>query len=111
MSITRTCRRRSSAAAARSDAVGPAAARSDAVGPAFRMVAAGFGPGPAVAYFGTFWETNVRLYSIDATDRHGIVFCSLDASRVAVVSAARPALGLPHCFRGCVATTESTTVR
>src|SRR5664280_923114 len=34
MSITRTCRRRSSAADARSNAVGPAAARSDAVGPA-----------------------------------------------------------------------------
>src|SRR5664279_4836085 len=42
----------------------------------FRMVGAGFGSGPAVPYFGTFWETNVRLYSIDATGTHGIVFCS-----------------------------------
>ena len=40
----------------------------------FRMVDAGFGSGPAVPYFGTFWETNVRLYSIDATGTHGIVF-------------------------------------
>jgi uncharacterized protein YqjF (DUF2071 family) len=64
----------------------------------FRMVDAGFGPGPAVPYFGTFWETNVRLYSIDATGTHGIVFCSLDASRLAVVLAARLTLGLPYRF-------------
>ena len=64
----------------------------------FRMVDAGFGSGPAVPYFGTFWETNVRLYSIDASGKHGIVFCSLDASRLAVVLAARIALGLPYRF-------------
>jgi len=64
----------------------------------FRMVDAGFGSGPAVPYFGTFWETNVRLYSIDAAGTHGIVFCSLDASRLAVVLAARIALGLPYRF-------------
>ncbi len=64
----------------------------------FRMVDAGFGPGPAVPYLGTFWETNVRLYSVDATGTHGIVFCSLDASRLAVVLAARMALGLPYRF-------------
>ena len=64
----------------------------------FRMVDAGFGRGPAVPYFGTFWETNVRLYSIDARGTHGIVFCSLDASRLAVVLAARLALGLPYRF-------------
>ena len=64
----------------------------------FRMVDAGFGSGPAVPHFGTFWETNVRLYSIDASGKHGIVFCSLDASRLAVVLAARIALGLPYRF-------------
>jgi len=64
----------------------------------FRMVDAGFGAGPAVPYFGTFWETNVRLYSVDATGTHGIVFCSLDASRLAVVLAARLTLGLPYRF-------------
>ncbi|MET0863176.1 MAG: DUF2071 domain-containing protein [Nakamurella sp.] len=64
----------------------------------FRMVGAGFGNGPAVPYFGTFWETNVRLYSVDAAGRHGVVFRSLDASRLAVVLAARGVLGLPYRF-------------
>jgi uncharacterized protein YqjF (DUF2071 family) len=64
----------------------------------FRMVRAGLGKGPAVPYFGTFWETNVRLYSVDAAGRHGVVFRSLDASRLAVVVGARGALGLPYRF-------------
>ena len=64
----------------------------------FRMVGAGFGNGRRCPYFGTFWETNVRLYSVDATGRHGVVFCSLDASRLAVVLGARAALGLPYRF-------------
>ena len=64
----------------------------------FRMMGAGFGNGPAVPYFGTFWETNVRLYSVDEQGRHGIVFRSLDASRLAVVLGARLALGLPYRF-------------
>lgn len=64
----------------------------------FRMVGAGLGNGPAVPYLGTFWETNVRLYSIDATGRRGVVFRSLDASRLAVVLGARLAFGLPYRF-------------
>jgi uncharacterized protein YqjF (DUF2071 family) len=64
----------------------------------FRMVGAGFGNRPAIPYFGTFWETNVRLYSIDAGGRRGVVFCSLDASRLAVVLGARATLGLPYRF-------------
>ena len=64
----------------------------------FRMVGAGFGNRPAIPYFGTFWETNVRLYSIDATGRRGVVFCSLDASRLSVVLGARLTLGLPYRF-------------
>lgn len=62
----------------------------------FRMVGAALGPGPAIPYLGTFWETNVRLYSVDGAGRRGIVFCSLDASRLAVVVAARVGLGLPY---------------
>jgi uncharacterized protein YqjF (DUF2071 family) len=64
----------------------------------FRMVGAGFGNGPAVPYFGSFWETNVRLYSADADGRHGVVFRSLDASRLAVVLGARSGFGLPYRF-------------
>lgn len=62
----------------------------------FRMVGAGLGRGPAVPWLGSFWETNVRVYSVDATGRRGVVFLSLDASRLAVVVAARVALGLPY---------------
>lgn len=62
----------------------------------FRMVGAGFGHGPAVPWLGTFLETNVRLYSVDATGRRGIVFLSLDSDRAAVVLGARAALGLPY---------------
>lgn len=62
----------------------------------FRMVGAGIGRGPRVPWLGTFWETNVRLYSVDATGRRGVVFCSLDASRLGVVVGARASFGLPY---------------
>lgn len=62
----------------------------------FRMVGAGPARGPAVPWAGTFCETNVRLYSVDATGTRGVVFLSLDASRAAVVAAARAGFGLPY---------------
>lgn len=62
----------------------------------FRMVGAGMARGPGVPWFGSFLETNVRLYSVDSTGRRGVVFLSLDADRAAVVVAARAALGLPY---------------
>ena len=39
----------------------------------FRMVGTGFAIGPAAPWAGTFLETNVRLYSVDATGRRGVV--------------------------------------
>jgi len=62
----------------------------------FRMVGAGVGRGPGVPWAGTFLETNVRLYSVDATGRRGIVFRTLEASRLAVVLGARASFGLPY---------------
>jgi uncharacterized protein YqjF (DUF2071 family) len=62
----------------------------------FRMVGTGFATGPAVPWAGTFLETNVRLYSVDATGRRGVVFLSLDADRAVAVAAARAAFGLPY---------------
>src|SRR4051812_15674902 len=62
----------------------------------FRMVGAGIATGPGVPWFGTFLETNVRLYSVDDTGRRGIVFLSLDADRAAVVVGARAAFRLPY---------------
>jgi uncharacterized protein YqjF (DUF2071 family) len=45
---------------------------------------------------GAFLETNIRLYSVDSTGRRGVVFLSLDASRLAFVAAARSTFGLPY---------------
>jgi uncharacterized protein YqjF (DUF2071 family) len=51
---------------------------------------------PPVPYVGSFVELNVRLYGVDARGRRGVVFRSLEASRVAAVLAARAAFGLPY---------------
>lgn len=63
----------------------------------FQMVGAGPVRLP-VPYFGRFCETNVRLYSVDDSDRHGILFLTLDASRLATVVLARIGLGLPYAW-------------
>lgn len=62
----------------------------------FRMVGAGVSRGPSIPFFGTFLETNVRLYTVDERGRRGIVFRSLDADRLAVVLGAQAAFGLPY---------------
>ena len=62
----------------------------------FHMVGAGLGRGPAVPHLGTFLETNVRLYSTDDEGRHGVVFCSLEAERLAVVLGANVGFGVPY---------------
>ena len=49
-----------------------------------------------VPYFGEFVEINVRLYGVDAMGRRGVVFVSLEASRLAAVLAARAAFSLPY---------------
>lgn len=64
----------------------------------FRMVGAGLGRGPAVPWLGTFLETNVRLYSVDDQGRHGVVFASLEATRLPVVLAARTLVGTPYTW-------------
>ncbi len=62
----------------------------------FRMVDAAVGSGPPVPWLGTFLETNVRLYSADDAGRHGVVFRSLDCSRLAASAAARAVFGTPY---------------
>ena len=63
----------------------------------FRMRDAGLGRGPGVPYFGSFIEVNVRLYSREPGGTRGVVFLSLDASRLAPVLAARAA-GIPYVW-------------
>lgn len=64
----------------------------------FRLSGAAFGVGPALPYVGSFAETNVRLYSVDATGRRGVVFCSLEAARLPFVLGARWLLGLNYTW-------------
>jgi len=62
----------------------------------FRMVDAGVGTVGPVPYLGSFLETNVRLYSVDEADRHGVVFRSLEAERLAVVLGANASFNVPY---------------
>ncbi len=64
----------------------------------FRMGYTAVGPTPPVPYFGSFAETNVRLYSVDDAGRHGVLFRSLEAARLAVVPAIRIAMGIPYTW-------------
>ena len=65
---------------------------------AFRMHRVGWMGLPGVPYLGTFPETNVRLYSVDAAGRRGVVFRSLDASRLIPVAIARTFFRLPYMW-------------
>jgi uncharacterized protein YqjF (DUF2071 family) len=62
----------------------------------FRMVRLGPLRGPGLPYLGTFCETNVRLYSVDAQGRRAVVFLSLDAERLVPVLTAQALLRLPY---------------
>jgi hypothetical protein len=63
---------------------------------AFRMHRIGWLGLPGLPYFGSFPETNVRLYSVDRGGRRGVVFRSLEASRLLPVLVARGAFRLPY---------------
>ncbi|MBX3194239.1 MAG: DUF2071 domain-containing protein [Microbacteriaceae bacterium] len=62
----------------------------------FRLGSATLFGSPPVPHAGDFVEINVRLYGTDAMGRRGVVFRSLEASRLAAVIAARAAFGLPY---------------
>jgi uncharacterized protein YqjF (DUF2071 family) len=64
----------------------------------FHMRDIGLGVGPGMPYVGTFCETNVRVYSVDAAGRRGVVFLSLEAQRLATVLAARWGSRLPYVW-------------
>ncbi|MFF0558403.1 YqjF family protein [Streptomyces sp. NPDC004266] len=52
--------------------------------------------GPVLPFAGRFEEINVRLYSVDAAGRRGVVFLSLDCNRLLPVIAANGVFGLPY---------------
>ncbi len=53
---------------------------------------------PAIPYFGTFPETNVRTYVRDSSGRPGVWFDSLDITRLLPVAVARTAYRLPYMW-------------
>ncbi|MFS8197966.1 YqjF family protein [Streptomyces sp. CWNU-52B] len=65
---------------------------------AFRMHRVGWLRLPGVPYFGSFPETNVRLYSVDGHGRRGVVFRSMDASRLLPVALGRLGFRLPYVW-------------
>lgn len=65
---------------------------------AFRMHRVGWFGLPGIPYLGSFPETNIRLYSVDAKGRRGVVFRSLDATRLIPVLTARTGFGLPYVW-------------
>jgi uncharacterized protein YqjF (DUF2071 family) len=65
---------------------------------AFRMWRIGLGRTPGLPYFGTFPETNVRLYSVDEQGRRGVVFRSLEATRLVPTLVARSIFSLPYMW-------------
>jgi uncharacterized protein YqjF (DUF2071 family) len=56
------------------------------------------GTGLPLPYFGTFSETNIRLYSVDDADHQGVLFRSLETARLAVVPLTRLGLGVPYTW-------------
>lgn len=64
----------------------------------FELRKASFGRRGAVPYFGSFRETNIRLYSVDDHGRHGVVFRSLDTERLAILPLARLVFGVPYTW-------------
>ena len=63
---------------------------------AFHLSEFAFGDGPALPYVGAFPEINVRLYSVDDAGRRGVLFRSLEASRLLTVLGARVTMNVPY---------------
>lgn len=77
---------------------------------AFRMYRVGWYGTPGVPYFGTFPEANVRLYSVDRHGRRGVVFRSLEASRLLPVTIGRGVFRLPYKWARMTIRRDADTV-
>lgn len=76
----------------------------------FAMTEVALGLSWPIPYFGKFLETNVRLYSTDDDGRHGVLFRSLETSRLAVVPATRIAMGTPYAWARMRLTRDGTRI-
>ena len=75
----------------------------------FRMKGIGLARGPAVPYFGTFSEVNVRTY-VHAEGRAGVWFFSLDVDRLLPALVARASYRLPYCWGDTTHRREGSSV-
>jgi uncharacterized protein len=64
----------------------------------FIMSRTAIGRSVPLPYFGSFAETNIRLYSVDDVGRHGVLFRSLETARLAVVPMIRIGMGVPYTW-------------
>lgn len=76
----------------------------------FAMRGIRLGVSPPVPYFGSFLETNIRLYSVDDSGRHGVLFLSLETTRLAVVPLTRIGLGFAYTWARMRMTRTGQTV-
>ncbi|MDL5205761.1 DUF2071 domain-containing protein [Streptomyces sp. ALI-76-A] len=77
---------------------------------AFRVHRSGWLGLPPVPHLGSFPETNVRLYTVDGHGRRGVVFLSLDASRLVPVVVGRIGFGMPYVWSRMGVRTHGRTV-
>ena len=77
----------------------------------FTMRRTAFASALPIPYFGTFHETNIRLYSIDDAGRHGVLFRSLETARLAVVPVSAPHSACRTPGRGCASNGPVTASR
>ncbi|MFF1764807.1 YqjF family protein [Streptomyces sp. NPDC058249] len=77
---------------------------------AFRMHRVGWLGSPGAPYLGTFPETNVRLYSVDAHGRRGVVFRSMDAARLVPVLMGRTGFRLPYLWSRMAVRTDDDVI-
>ena len=73
------------------------------------VVGSAVGVGLSLPYVGSFAEVNVRLYSRGRDGTRGVLFLSLDVSRLAFALAAR-AGGMPYVWSRCRPTTAEGAV-
>ena len=66
---------------------------------------------PPIPYLGSFAEVNVRLYGVDDQGRRGVIFCSLEASRLTSVLAARAAFSIPYFWAKTVLVEGDGTIQ
>lgn len=76
----------------------------------FAMSELALGISVPIPFFGSFLETNVRLYSTDDAGRHGVLFRSLETARLAVVPITRISLGIPYTWAKMRLTRDGRTI-